>query len=46
MEMPSDAQRIQFVKVLVENGFADRVVISQDIHTKTRLVGDCSCVVY
>ncbi len=36
--MPSDAQRVQKVKLLVDNGFADRVMVSHDIHTKIRLV--------
>ena len=37
--MPSDAQRIQKVKLLYDNGYADRVFLSQDVHTKHRLVG-------
>ena len=36
--MPSDAQRIQRVKLLVDNGYTDRVVIAQDMHLKHRLV--------
>ena len=36
--MPSDAQRIQTVKFLLDEGYLDRVVISHDIHTKHRLV--------
>ena len=39
VDMPSDAQRIQWVKFLVEQGYRDRVLIAQDIHTKHRLVG-------
>ena len=42
--MFSDAQRIQRVKLLVENGYSDRVVIAQDIHLKHRLV--CNYHVY
>ena len=38
VDMISDAQRIQRVKWLIEAGFEDRVLISQDIHTKHRLV--------
>ena len=38
IDMPSDAQRIQWVKFLVEQGFGDRVLIAQDLHTKHRLV--------
>ena len=36
--MPSDAQRIQMVKLLVESGYKERLFLSQDIHTKHRLV--------
>ena len=36
--MPSDAQRIQQVKLLADNGYADRVVVAQDMHLKHRLV--------
>ena len=39
--MPSDAQRIQRIKFLVDSGFADKILISHDLHTKIRLV---SCV--
>ena len=38
LDMLSDAQRIHRVKMLVESGYADRVVIAQDIHMKHRLV--------
>ena len=37
--MPSDAQRVQWVKKLVEAGFSHRVLLSHDIGTKHRLVG-------
>ena len=36
--MPSDAQRIQKVKLLADNGYADRVVVAHDMHLKHRLV--------
>lgn len=36
--MPSDAQRIQLVKHLVDAGYSRQVLISQDIHTKHRMV--------
>ena len=39
VDMPSDAQRIQWVKFLLEQGYRDRLLIAQDIHTKHRLVG-------
>ena len=38
VDFPSDAQKIQKIKLLVDNGFADRVLVSQDIHTKHRMV--------
>ena len=38
IDMPSDAQRIQTVKFLLDEGYLDQVVISHDIHTKHRLV--------
>jgi len=34
----SDAQRIRRIKHLIDNGFADQLVIAHDIHTKHRLV--------
>ena len=40
--MPSDAQRVQKIKTLVEAGFSHRVMLAHDIHTKHRLVsGQC-----
>lgn len=36
-DMPSDAQRIVFIRSLLENGYGNRVVIAHDIHTKHRL---------
>ena len=36
--MPSDAQKIQKVKLLIDNGFADRILISQDNVCKHELV--------
>ena len=44
VDMPSDAQRVQWVKKLVEAGFSHRVMLSHDIHTKHRLVGDLTLV--
>ncbi|KAL4237089.1 hypothetical protein ACF0H5_005471 [Mactra antiquata] len=38
IDMPSDAQRIQKIKVLVDGGFEDRLTIGHDIHTKHRLM--------
>ena len=37
-DMPSDAQRVQYVKTLVDAGYAHRVMLAHDIHTKHRLV--------
>jgi len=37
-DMPSDAQRIQKVKVLVEAGYSHRIMLAHDIHSKHRLV--------
>ena len=39
VDMLSDAQRIQRVKLLADNGYTDRLVIAHDIHLKHRLVG-------
>ena len=36
--MPNDAQRIQMVKLLVDHGYQQRVMLAHDIHTKHRLV--------
>ena len=38
IDMPSDAQRLDFIKRIVDVGYADRIVIGQDIATKHRLV--------
>lgn len=39
IDMPSDAQRIDKIKCLIENGNSERILMSHDIHTKHRLVG-------
>ena len=44
--MPSDAQRIHRVKLLIENGYGHRVFIAQDIHSKHRLVSVQMIVVW
>ena len=36
--MPSDAQRIQMIKFLIDQGYQQRVMMAHDIHTKHRLV--------
>ena len=38
IDMPSDAQRLDFVSRVVEAGHADRIVFGQDIFTKHRLM--------
>ncbi len=38
IDMPSDAQRLEFVRRVAEAGYADRIVIGQDIFTKHRLI--------
>lgn len=38
MDMPSDAQRMQKIVGLVNEGYEDRILMSHDIHTKHRLV--------
>ena len=37
-DMPSDAQRLDFIKHIVDAGYSDKVVIGQDIAVKHRLV--------
>ena len=43
IDMPSDAQRVQYVKTLVEAGYAHRLMLAHDIHTNHRLVRSHSC---
>lgn len=38
LDMPSDAQRLDFIKGMVVEGYGDKVVIGQDICTNHRLV--------
>ena len=38
MDMPNDAQRMDFVKRLIAEGFASRLVLAQDVCTKNRIV--------
>lgn len=37
-DMPSDAQRMQNMVRLIKEGHEDRILMSQDIHSKHRLV--------
>ena len=38
VDMPSDAQRLDFIRRIADAGYCDRVVMGQDIFTKHRLV--------
>ena len=38
LDMPSDAQRLDFIKRISDAGYSDRIVIGHDIATKHRLV--------
>lgn len=38
VDVPSDAQRIQMIKLLIEHGYEDRIVIAHDVHTRHRLL--------
>ena len=38
IDMPSDAQRLDFIKRIADAGYSDKIVIGQDIFTKHRLV--------
>ena len=38
LDMPSDAQRIQRIKWLLEGGYMDQVLMAHDLHTKHRMV--------
>ena len=38
IDMPSDAQRLEFIERTVESGYSDRIVMGHDIATKHRLV--------
>ncbi len=38
IDMPSDAQRLGFIRRIADAGYCDRVVLGQDIFTKHRLV--------
>ncbi|KAK6490312.1 phosphotriesterase-related protein-like [Huso huso] len=37
VDMPSDNERIKRLRLLIDEGFEDRIVIAHDIHTKNRL---------
>ncbi|NXC49896.1 PTER protein, partial [Penelope pileata] len=37
IDMPSDNERIARIRLLVDEGYGDRIVIAHDVHTKNRL---------
>lgn len=39
VDMPSDAQRVDRIKWLIEDGRENNILVAHDIHTKHRLVG-------
>lgn len=41
VKMPSDAQRIDRLHTLKENGHLSQILMSHDLHTKHRLVRGC-----
>lgn len=41
IDMPSDSERVKKLKMFKDNGYLDKLLISQDIHTKHRLVIYC-----
>ncbi|CAG5132870.1 unnamed protein product [Candidula unifasciata] len=38
VDIPSDAQRIQTIKNLLDEGYEDKIVLSHDIHTRHKLI--------
>ena len=46
IDMPSDAERIQRIKHLIDEGFEDKILISHDLHSKHGLVSWRSTVLY
>lgn len=38
LDMPSDAQRLDYIRRIIDAGYRDRVVVGQDIFTKHRLI--------
>ena len=38
IDIPTDAQRIAWVKLLIDEGYAERIVLAHDVFSKTRLV--------
>lgn len=40
VDMPSDAQRINNLMRLIDEGYVDKILMSHDLHTKHRLVSN------
>ena len=38
VDMPSDSQRVQEIKFLIDQGYEDQIVMAHDIHTRHRLL--------
>ena len=38
LDMPSDGQRVRALKLLIDEGYGENIVIAHDVHTKHRLV--------
>ncbi|XP_074981990.1 N-acetyltaurine hydrolase isoform X2 [Caretta caretta] len=38
IDMPSDNERIARIRMLIDEGYEDRIVIAHDVHTKNRLM--------
>ena len=38
LDIPNDGQRVRAVKLLLDEGYGENILIAQDIHTKHRLV--------
>ena len=36
-DMPSDAQRLEYIRIMLDDGLQDRIVVAHDICTKHRL---------
>ncbi|XP_068002482.1 phosphotriesterase-related protein [Melanerpes formicivorus] len=38
VDMPSDSQRIARIRLLIDEGYEDRILMAHDVHTKNRLL--------
>ena len=46
VDMPSDAQRIAFIRTLLDSGYSHKVLVAHDIHTKHRLVSSITILTH